>query len=37
MVNFSFDFLDLGGQATSMDVVKNIITYLQAKTKVENW
>jgi len=28
---------DLGGQATSMDVVKNIIEYLQLKTKVENW
>ncbi|XP_021962427.1 isocitrate dehydrogenase [NAD] subunit gamma, mitochondrial isoform X2 [Folsomia candida] len=24
---------DLGGQATSMDVVKNIVNYLQAKTK----
>ncbi|CAL8114884.1 unnamed protein product [Orchesella dallaii] len=24
---------DLGGQATSMDVVKNIITFMQAKTK----
>jgi len=28
---------DLGGQATSMDIVKNIIEYLQLKTKVENW
>lgn len=29
--------LDLGGQATSIDVVKNIIEYLRDKTKVENW
>jgi len=30
-------FADLGGEATSMDVIKNVINYLQQKTKVENW
>jgi hypothetical protein len=28
---------DLGGQATSIDVVQNIIKYLQETTKTSNW
>jgi len=27
----------LGGQATSIDVVQNIIKYLQETTKTSNW
>jgi hypothetical protein len=30
-------FTDLGGQATSIDVVQNIIKYLQETTKTSNW